>query len=427
MKIYLDTIGCRLNQSEIESFAHQFRAAGHILVADPSNADLAVINTCTVTAAAAADSRKKIRGMSRAGVPQVVVTGCWSTMEPEVAAELPNVSQVISNAKKENLVPTILKLPLEELDLENIVRVPIPGERSRTRSFIKVQDGCDNCCSFCITTLARGPGRSRSIKEILKDIHYALEGGSQEIVLTGVHMGSWGQDFSTPSTLYDLVNTILTWTDTPRLRLSSLEPWDIEEAFFKLWQDSRVANHLHLPLQSGSAATLKRMARKITPPAYAALVEIVRSSIRDVAISTDIIAGFPGETEDEFKESLSFIEEMAFARGHVFTYSERQGTVAARMKESVPFAVRKYRNAQIRQVLARSENSFQKNFLGDFRPVLWEKSSLITPGEWILSGLTDNYLRVTAYSQHDLWNQITTVKFTGVNGRGLVGEVVEQK
>ena len=425
MNVYLDTIGCRLNQSEIETFARQFRTAGHFLVGDPASADLAVINTCTVTAAAAADSRKKIRGMVRAGVSQIVVTGCWSTLEPETAAQIPGVSMVIPNVEKENLVQTILEVPMVDFKTGLDGREPIPGVRSRTRAFIKVQDGCDNRCSFCITTLARGQGKSRSIPEILHDVNHALKGGCQEIVLTGVHMGSWEQDLGTQSGLSSLVKAILAGSDTPRLRLSSLEPWDIDDDFFQLWQDSRLANHLHLPVQSGCGATLKRMARKTSPEAYAALIKTARSAIKDVAITTDVITGFPGETEDESKESLAFIEEMAFARGHVFTYSERQGTAAAQMAGSVPYPVRKIRNAQVRQVLAKSEHAFQDRSLGDIRPVLWERASSRSAAGWALSGLTDNYLRVSANSKHNMWNQITRVRITGLNRNGLVGEVTE--
>jgi threonylcarbamoyladenosine tRNA methylthiotransferase MtaB len=184
MKIYLDSIGCRLNQSEIETYARQFRAAGHILVSNPGDADLAVINTCTVTAAAAADSRKKIRRMSQAGA-QVVVTGCWATLEPGAAAALQGVSWVVPNIQKETLVIDLLDVPGEAFDLEPLVREPIPGTRMRTRAFIKVQDGCDNRCTFCITSVARGPGRSRPIPEVIADIQYALEGGTQEVVGTG--------------------------------------------------------------------------------------------------------------------------------------------------------------------------------------------------------------------------------------------------
>ncbi len=427
MKIYLDTVGCRLNQSEIETYARQFRAAGHVLVADPAEADLAVINTCSVTTAAAADSRKKIRGMNRAGVLELVVTGCWSTLEPTEAAALAGVSQIIPNLEKDGLVTKVLDIPTESFELEPVIREPIPGARTRTRAFIKVQDGCNNRCTFCITTIARGPGRSRPIAEIIEDIHYALEGATQEIVLTGVHMGSWGIDFTKPQNISSLIKSILSHTDTPRLRLSSLEPWDIEKDFFTLWQDTRLARHLHLPLQSGCEATLKRMARKVTPETYARLLETTRKEIPDVAITTDIIVGFPGETESEFEESLSFVEEMDFSRGHVFTYSERPGTAAAKMPSPVPYPVRKSRNAQMREVLLKTERSYQNRFIGRHLTVLWESATVIEPGRWAVCGLTDNYLRVSATTPRQLWNQIDLVKIIGFNGKGLTGVITGEK
>ncbi len=321
MKIYLDSIGCRLNQSEIETYARQFRAAGHTLVPTASEADLAVINTCTVTNAADSDSRGKIRQVVRAGTEQVVVTGCWSTLNPEFAAQIPGVSQVIPNVDKSHLVPNLLQIPEENFELKPIAREPIPGARLRTRAFIKVQDGCDNRCTFCVTTIARGSGKSRSIKEILNDIHAALtsdkagDNAAKEIVLTGVHLGSWGQDFSGTQNISYLVQTVLKETDVPRLRLSSLEPWDLDEDFFSLWENPRLCRHLHLPLQSGSTTVLRRMARKTTPEAFAKLATAARKSCPSIAITTDLIAGFPGETDREFSETVVFIREMSFAGG----------------------------------------------------------------------------------------------------------------
>ncbi|MDQ2693396.1 MAG: MiaB/RimO family radical SAM methylthiotransferase, partial [Chloroflexota bacterium] len=302
MKIYLDTIGCRLNQSEIETMARQFRAAGHEIVTTAESADMAVVNTCAVTNQAASDSRSQIRRVGRAGVKEIVATGCWATLQPEQALGLPNVLRVIKNESKDQLVPEILHLSRESFDVEPIVRQPLPGLHRRTRAFIKVQDGCDNHCTFCITTVARGAGRSRSVAEVILDIQSALAGGTKEVVLTGVHLGSWGYDFH--AHLRDLIKVILRETDVPRLRLSSLEPWDLDEDFFSLWENPRLMPHLHLPLQSGCEFTLRRMARKTTPASFRALVAAARRAIPDVAITTDIIAGFPGETEDEFGESL---------------------------------------------------------------------------------------------------------------------------
>ena len=421
MKIYLDTVGCRLNQSEIETYARQFRAAGHELVPEPAEADLTVINTCAVTAAAAADSRKKIRGAARAGSREIVATGCWATLNPEGAQALPGVQQVVLNAVKDELVPRVLQFSPETFDLEPLVRQPVPGGRSRTRAFVKVQDGCDNRCTFCVTTLARGPGRSLPVEAILADIRAALAGGAQEVVLTGVHLGSWGQDFENPRKLRDLIETVLTEAPIIRLRLSSLEPWDLDDDFFTLWQDQRLARHLHLPLQSGSAATLRRMARKTTPNDFARLVAAAREHIPEVAITTDVIAGFPGESESEFNESLAFVSQMNFAGGHVFTYSARPGTAAARMSDQVPPAIRKERNVLLREVFEQSATLYRSRFVGKRLAVLWESSSRVEADRWRISGLTDNYLRVTAQAPRQLWNQITPVQLTGLGDGGLVG------
>ena len=257
MKIFLDTIGCRLNQAEIEHMARQFRAAGHEIVASADHADMA-------------------------------------------------------------LVPNVLDLQPEDFDLEPIDRTRIPGLHRRTRAFIKVQDGCDNKCTFCITTVARGEGRSRPLADVLADINAAIASDSKEIVLTGVHLGSWGQDLGNHH-LRHLVAAILRETDVQRLRLSSHEPWDLDADFFSLWEDERLMPHLHLPLQAGSESTLKRMARKTTPASFRELVNAARAVVPHVSITTDIIAGFPGETEEEFAETLDFVKEMRFTGGHVFS------------------------------------------------------------------------------------------------------------
>jgi threonylcarbamoyladenosine tRNA methylthiotransferase MtaB len=422
MKIYLDTVGCRLNQAELERFARQFRAAGHTLVASPGDADLAVINTCAVTTAAVADSRQKVRQVARQGSEEIIVTGCWATLRPQEAAAIERVKRVFPNAEKDDLVSRALDLPAEVFDLEPVERQPLPGARQRTRAFIKVQDGCDNHCTFCITTLLRGVGRSRPIPEILADIHAASD--ANEIVLTGVHLGSWGQDLPGGLGLGHLVKAILEHTDIPRLRLSSLEPWDLEAGFFRLWEDPRLCRHLHLPLQSGSAATLRRMARKTTPASFARLVAAARSQMPDVAITTDLIVGFPGETEAEFAESLGFVEAMRFAGGHVFTYSPRPGTAAARMSGQVPLETRKARNAQARAVFAQAARAYQSAFLGQVLPVLWETAASLGPQGWEMSGLTSNYLRVNAYAPRGLWNQITPVCLTGLAETHLQGLIL---
>jgi threonylcarbamoyladenosine tRNA methylthiotransferase MtaB len=426
MKIYLDTIGCRLNQSEIESMAMQFRVAGHEIVASPDQADMAVVNTCAVTNDAAADSRRLIRGIARAGVGQIIPTGCWATLQPKEAAALPNVLKVVPNDQKDKLVTEILSHPPFPLtaafDLEPLIRQPLPGLHRRTRAFIKVQDGCDNHCTFCITTVARGDGRSRPVADVLLDIQAALHGGTKEIVLTGVHLGSWGQDFGMH--LKDLIRVILRETDVPRLRLSSLEPWDLDADFFSLWQDRRLMPHLHLPLQSGCESTLKRMARKITPESFRELVAAARQVMPEVAITTDIIAGFPGETEVEFAESLTFVKEMDFTGGHVFTYSSRPGTGAARMKGQVKPEVRKQRNRILREALDESERSYRGRFVGRQMSVLWESTSELDEWGWQMEGWTGNYLRVKAVASSPRWNEIDSVSIREVQTDGLKGVII---
>jgi threonylcarbamoyladenosine tRNA methylthiotransferase MtaB len=424
MKVYLDTIGCRLNQSEIETMARQFRVAGHEIVATADQAELAVVNTCAVTSQAAADSRGTIRRIARAGVDEIIATGCWATLQPEKAAALPNVLRVVNNAQKEALVPELLNLPAESFDLEPIAREPLPGLRQRTRAFIKVQDGCDNHCSFCITTVARGEGRSRSLADVIADVQSALDGGTKEIVLTGVHLGSWGQELD--AHLRDLVKAILTHTDTPRLRLSSLEPWDLDEDFFQLWEDERLCQHLHLPLQSGCVSTLRRMARKTTPASFRDLVAAARRITPDVAITTDVIAGFPGETDEEFTESLDFIKEMDFAGGHAFTYSPRPGTGAARLVGQVRHEVRKERNAILRETFEEGAKAYRQRFVGQQMSVLWESVTEMNGQSWQMEGLTGNYLRVTANAPQPLWNEISNVALGSLAQEKIRGEIVSK-
>jgi threonylcarbamoyladenosine tRNA methylthiotransferase MtaB len=463
MKVYLDMVGCRLNQAEIERYARQLRAAGHTLVADPSQADLAIVNTCAVTSAAVSDSRQKIRQARRAEAGSILITGCWSTLQPqEVAALLeatkdgsprPIPWQVVANSEKDNLVnDALLRGDLEakregnqslEHDLgrdydihlphsdcrnthqegtEPPAREPIPGERLRTRAFIKVQDGCNNHCTFCVTRLARGAGRSQPIQAVLEDIRSVA--GAQEVVLTGVHLGSWGHDLEPATDLKTLVRAILEDSDIPRLRLSSLEPWDLDEEFFCLWENPRLCRHLHLPLQSGCAATLRRMARKIEPRTFERVVQTAREAIPEVAITTDLIAGFPGEDEAEFEESLAFVRQMEFAGGHVFTYSRRPGTAARSMSPQVPHAISKERNARLRQALTESGRTYQEDFAGQMLPVLWESASAHNSHGYVMSGLTDNYLRVHAQAARDLWNQITPARLTRLEGDHFEGEIV---
>jgi threonylcarbamoyladenosine tRNA methylthiotransferase MtaB len=409
MKIFLDSIGCRLNQSEIEGFANQFKALGHQIVSHPGEADVAIVNTCTVTVKAAADSRKHLRRANREGAQAVIATGCWVTLEPEAARELPGVTKVVVNAHKDALVADILQKPLDEIAALPYIREPLPGDRARTRAFIKVQEGCDNHCTYCLTRLARGASRSRELFVIQKDIQAALDGGAQEIVLTGVQLGAWGRDFPTPKGLSDLLAGILTNQQIARVRLSSIEPWEFDVKMLSLWQDSRLCRHLHIPLQPGSDRILNRMGRPIATQDYRALIDDIRAKIPDVALTTDVIAGFPGESDADFEATKAFINAVGFAGGHAFTYSPRPGTDAFSMEGRIQPDVAKNRNAELRVLFASASHEFQERFIGRTMPVLWESRQQNQYGFRCFSGLTDNYIRVFASAKGDLCNTISYV------------------
>ena len=423
MRVFFDTIGCRLNQAEIERYAAQFTAQGHELVPDAESADMVVVNTCAVTAAAASDSRGKIRSAAKNGA-QVVVTGCWSTMEPEVAAAMDGVIHVIPNAEKDHLPAAVLGGEAEIFDEEPLKRIILPGIHARTRAFIKIQDGCDNHCTFCVTHLVRGKSRSVTKERILKDVQAAINAGGKEIVLTGVNLGAWGLDFEPSVELADLIEFLLKETDIPRIRLSSLESWNLSDRFLHLWENPRMCPHFHLPLQSGSDSVLKRMARRTTLAEFRTLVETAISIAPDFAITTDVIAGFPGETDAEFTETVKFIESIPFAGGHVFPYSPRPGTPAARMKDQVPKAIQKERAKILRDLFEQKTEQFETSFIGSTRDVLWESSLLKEDGIYETHGLSGNYLTITTEFPNPVRNRIDTVRITERKEGKLIGEVL---
>jgi len=422
MKVFLEFTGCRLNQSEIEMLARQFGQAGYQVVGSAADADLCVVNTCAVTTEAARSSRTLIRRLNRRNAgARIVATGCYAELSPQAVEALPGVSTVIGNAEKDRLVPIVLQsdAPAEVYDREPLARESLPGALGRTRAFVKAQDGCDNHCTFCVTTIARGKGRSRALADVVREVQGLAAAGYREVVLTGVHLGSYGHDFGQPDGLERLVRALLADTDVPRLRLSSLEPWDLSAEFFALWENSRLCRHLHLPLQSGCDATLKRMARRTTQAKFRALVEAARERIPDLALSTDVIVGFPGETDAEFEASDAFVREMGFMKLHVFRYSKRPGTAAARMPGHVADDVKKARSARLLALSEEGAASFARRFVGRDVSVLWEQVCGATPEGFVNTGLTDHYLRVEMVAPEALTNMITTVRATGFSGGKL--------
>lgn len=428
MKVFFDSVGCRLNQSELERLARQFKRAGYTIAASPKESDLIVINTCTVTSAAAADSRAKTRRAHRQNPDaKIVLTGCWSSMEPAAAASLPGVNRVVPNSAKENMVAEITAGNSTALPTEPLRRVVLPGMRRRTRAFVKVQDGCDNHCTYCVTALARGPARSEPVETILEDVRLAIDSGVNEIVLTGVQLSAYGEDLTSDVDIKSLVQQVLNKTDISRLRLSSLEPWNLPQDFFSLWENPRLCRQLHVPLQSGSQRTLRRMGRPISPTDFADLIQKARQAIPDLGVTTDIIVGFPGERETDFRESLDFIKAMAFSDVHVFTYSLRPGTPAACLPDRVPAKIARERAQEVKAIAAESGQTFLSQFIGRSMPVLWIRSQHINKQEWGVSGLTDNYIRVHTSSSMDLWNQLTPVRLVSLAEQGgMQGELIAE-
>ncbi len=413
MKIHLRMLGCRLNQSEIETMARQFQQQGHEIVDDPALADQIVVNTCAVTQDAVHDSRKLVRQLHRANRQAAIsVTGCYAQIAPDEIAVLPGVARVVDNAGKDDLVTTLTGQPVEPFDAEPIAR-DTPQHLTRTRAFVKVQDGCDNACTFCVTTIARGTGRSRALDDVVREVKLLHNTGYQEAVLTGVHLGSYGHDFGDSDGLARLVRAILDETDISRLRLSSLEPWDLSPEFFRLWENPRLCPHLHLPLQSGCDATLRRMARHTRQSQFRELVEAAREAIPGVCITTDLIVGFPGETDEEFETSAAFVESLDFAGMHVFRYSKRPGTAAARLRGHVREDVKKARSARMIALADAMQRRYAERFVGTSRSVLWEHVAGATEDGFINVGYTDNYIRMSCIHPRALTGHLLPARLVG--------------
>lgn len=415
MQVFFTNLGCKLNQAEIERLARDFVAAGHRVVASPEEADLHVVNSCTVTHVAARASRKAAGRAGRAGRGRragvrTVLTGCYATDTPEEAARLAGVDLVVPNPDKDRLLDRVHEAfpDLAEPDIP-VPYVPLPF--GHTRALVKVEDGCNMRCAFCIIPSTRGAQRSRPPAEVVEEVRSLVETGYREVVVTGVQISAYRFG---GSRLYELVRAILDGTDVPRLRLTSIAPWDLDERLLELWSDPRLCRHLHLSLQSGSTATLRRMRRPYTAESYLRLVESVRRAIPGVAVTTDVIVGFPGETDEEMAESLATVEAARFAKIHVFPFSPRPGTEAADLPGHVPPEERKARMEPMLALADRSEREFRSAHLGTRATVLWER-----PRDGVGHGLTDNYLRVICAEGAGLWNRFTEVEVTGLVDDGV--------
>jgi threonylcarbamoyladenosine tRNA methylthiotransferase MtaB len=413
MQIHLKTLGCRLNEAEIESWAEGFQENGHSVTQNSDEADVLVVNTCAVTQEAVKKSRQIIRRTHRNN-PQakLIVSGCYASLNEKIQNDIPGIDLLINNQQKDQLVDIALK----ELNSETMPALSTePGEasifkRGRNRAFIKIQDGCRYRCTFCIVTVARGDERSRSIKEIIHDINQYHQQGIQEIILTGVHVGGYGSDIN--SNLYELIKSVLSETEIPRVRLGSVEPWDLPENFFSLFSNKRLMPHLHLPLQSGSNSVLRRMARRCKTDDFKDLIIRARNEIPNFNLTTDIIVGFPGESDEEWQDSIKFIEESLFSHIHIFTYSKREGTKAASLANQVSTKIKKERSRQLHTLAKSMRQICLHEQINKSHSVLWEARN--ENNAW--SGYTDNFIRVESKSAYDLdlENNISKIKITDI-------------
>jgi len=394
-QVYLKALGCRLNEAELDRWAQAFSERGYGLAHTPAEADVMVVNSCAVTAEAVRKSRYLLRQLQRHNpTGKLVVSGCYAALSPSEAEQL-GADLVVSNQDKDELV----RLSCDAFDLPSPpMSATEPGElalfaRERSRAFIKVQDGCRYQCTFCIVTVARGAERSRPIAEVVAEVNQLHVKGVQEVILSGVHLGGYGSD--TSENLTALVAAVLQDTAIPRLRLGSVEPWGLPDEFFALFANLRLLPHLHLPLQSGSDAILRRMARRCKSADFQALVEKARAAIPDFNLSTDIIVGFPGETEADWQQTLELTETIGFGHVHSFPYSPRTGTRAVNLPGQVEGAVKKQRVRELHALSQRMKRATLTRYLGRRFAVLWESKQTKAPNGRVRRwGYTPNFLRV---------------------------------
>ncbi len=420
MKINFQALGCRLNEAELESWSQGFIQQGHQLTRDCTDADLVVFNSCSVTAEADRKSRKLINQIHRKN-PQskLVVTGCYASLQTEQVRQQLGVDLVIDNQHKEHLVSQVLA----EFNIESAGKVAEESHsifsRGRHRAFIKVQDGCRYRCTFCIVTVARGDERSRSQLDIINEINRHHQQGVQEIAIAGVHVGGYGSD--TGSNLYVLLSEILDKTDIPRIRLASVEPWDLPDNFFELFKDTRLMPHIHLPLQSGSDSVLRRMARRCKTAEFERIVDKARSTIPLFNVTTDLIVGFPGESEAEWAESMKFVEKIGFGDMHIFSYSPREGTKAAVLDGQVSIPIKKQRNSEMHLLAETLKIKALQSMVGSTVDVLWEQKTSQGLVGW--QGYTPQYHKIMIQSGNNLESVISQVRVSNIDllSKSLMG------
>lgn len=425
------TLGCKVNQYETEAMEEIFEKNGYIIVDDDEIADIYVINTCTVTNLSDRKSRQFIRRAKKINKDSIIaVVGCYSQVSPDEVFEIEGVDVVIgttdrnrilelcNNAKENNEKINIVRNVKTQKEFETI---NINDIKSKTRAYIKIQDGCNQFCSYCIIPYARGPIRSRGLDEIIVESEKLGVAGFKEVVLTGIHVASYGKDINnTPLTT--VLEKVANIRGIERIRLSSLEPTLIDDEFMQsILNTGKVCDHFHLSLQSGSDTVLKRMNRKYTCDEYRNIVKLIRKYMPGAGITTDIIVGFPGETEEEFNETYEFVKEIGFSRIHVFKYSPRKGTPAAKSKEQIDGNIKNIRSERLISLGEELMLKFNSNFVGKNLTVLFEEES--KKEKDYIEGYTTNYIRVKVQQKPDLLGKIVDVKINSMKDEFLLGEI----
>jgi threonylcarbamoyladenosine tRNA methylthiotransferase MtaB len=413
------TLGCRLNQAESEQALEALGARGFDLAHAGEQPDVVVINTCTVTAESTASSRRLIRKTAEAHPgATVVVTGCYAVAEPEEARAIPGVDLVVGNDHKDRLaalitaVPAVRRLPL--------VMRPAPLERLRTRVAIKAQTGCDEWCTFCIIPRTRGPLRSYPEDQVVADVRHQVERGVREVVLTGVHLGKYGEDRGEREALARLVDRLTAIDGLLRLRLSSVLPVQVTPALVeRVRDDPKVCRHLHVPLQAGDDEVLARMHRPYRIAEFLDRVEHAKAEVPGLGLSTDVIVGFPGETRAQFAATMAVVERVGFSKLHVFRYSQRPDTPAAVMPDQVPVAEKKTRARELIALGAELRRRFHEDHVGRPLQVLVEAA-----GEGLAEGTSDNYVKVRFPGGAELVDRVVTVRGLRADAEGMEAELM---
>ena len=431
-KVALTTLGCKVNQFETESMEGLFKKKGYEIVPFDQPADFYIINTCSVTSLGERKSRQLIHRARRLNDKAIIaVTGCYAQLAPEEIRAIDGVRVVIGTKERAHIVGLVEQAAKEDgvlTEVTNIMEahefedIPLFDAPERTRAFLKIQEGCTNFCSYCIIPYARGPLRSRQLSSVLSEAQKLAAIGFKEIVLTGIHLGAYGRDLSGSVSLTDAARAVLSVQGLRRLRLGSLESIELSpELFALICSDPRFCRHLHLPLQAGSDEILRAMNRHYDTAEFARLIQHVETEVPGIAISTDIIVGFPGETEELFQQSLDFAAKMNFARMHVFPYSRRKGTPAAAMPDQVPEPVKKDRVHRMQALADRKAAEFHAAFIGRTMEVLFE-----TEHQGVTNGLTGNYIRV--YTADEVTGgEMYPVRIEKLYRDGVWGSVAEKQ